>query len=117
MSLRGIMMQVSNSVLSVAMMGKLGFDIKLSDLNDNEKKFCRDAVTNYNHLKPVVLEGDMYRLVSPYSGNHTSTQYVGKDKKGAVVFAFDIYPPLWRELLPVRLQGLDADHSISGGGN
>ena len=45
----------------VAMMGKLGFDIKLSDLNDNEKKFCRDAVTNYNHLKPVVLEGDMYR--------------------------------------------------------
>ena len=63
------------------MMGKLGFDIKLSDLNDNEKKFCRDAVTNYNHLKPVVLEGDMYRLVSPYSGNHTSTQYVGKIRR------------------------------------
>ena len=93
----------------VAMMGKLGFDIKLSDLNDNEKKFCRDAVTNYNHLKPVVLEGDMYRLVSPYSGNHTSTQYVGKDKKGAVVFAFDIYPRYGEKLLPVRLQGLDAD--------
>ena len=92
----------------VAMMGKLGFDIKLSDLNDNEKKFCRDAVTNYNHLKPVVLEGDMYRLVSPYSGNHTSTQYVGKDKKGAVVFAFDIYPRYGEKLLPVRLQGLDA---------
>ena len=92
----------------VAMMGKLGFDIKLSDLNDNEKKFCRDAVTNYNHLKPVVLEGDMYRLVSPYSGNHTSTQYVGKDKKGAVVFAFDIYSRYGEKLLPVRLQGLDA---------
>jgi alpha-galactosidase len=92
----------------VAMMGKLGFDIKLSDLNDNEKKFCRDAVTNYNHLKPVVLEGDMYRLVSPYSGNHTSTQYVGKDKKGAVVFAFDIYPRYGEKLLPVRLQGLEA---------
>ena len=92
----------------VAMMGKLGFDIKLSDLNDNEKKFCRDAVTNYNHLKPVVLEGDMYRLVSPYSGNHTSTQYGGKDKKGAVVFAFDIYPRYGEKLLPVRLQGLDA---------
>ena len=92
----------------VAMMGKLGFDIKLSDLNDNEKKFCRDAVTNYNHLKPGVLEGDMYRLVSPYSGNHTSTQYVGKDKKGAVVFAFDIYSRYGEKLLPVRLQGLDA---------
>ena len=90
------------------MRGNLGFDIKLSDLNYNEKKFCRDAVTNYNHLKPVVLEGDMYRLVSPYSGNHTSTQYVRKDKKGAVVFAFDIYPRYGEKLLPVRLQGLDA---------
>lgn len=42
------------------------------------------------------------------SGNHTSTQYVGKDKKGAVVFAFDIYSRYGEKLLPVRLQGLDA---------
>ena len=30
------------------------------------KTYCRTAVQNYNRLKPVVLEGDMYRLVSPY---------------------------------------------------
>ncbi|WP_409013616.1 GH36 C-terminal domain-containing protein [Bacteroides thetaiotaomicron] len=51
----------------------------------------------------------MYRLVSPYSGNHTSTQYVGKDKEGTVVFAFDVYPRYGEKLLPVRLQGPDAD--------
>ena len=34
---------------------------------------------------------------------------MGKDKKGAVVFAFDIYPRYGEKLLPVRLQGLDAD--------
>ena len=34
---------------------------------------------------------------------------MGKDKKGAVVFAFDIYSRYGEKLLPVRLQGLDPD--------
>lgn len=92
----------------VAMMGKLGFDIKLDEMNENERTFCRNAVANYNRSKPVVLEGDMYRLVSPYSGSHTSTMYVGQDKSKAVVYAFDIHPRYGEKTLPVRLQGLDA---------
>ena len=51
----------------------------------------RTAVQNYNRLKPVVLEGDMYRLVSTYGSNHTSTMYVGKDKDKAAVFACLLY--------------------------
>ena len=60
-------------------------------------------------MKPVVLEGDQYRLVSPYGSNHTSTMYVGKDQSKAVVFAFDIHPRYAEKTLPVRLQGLDAN--------
>ena len=97
----------------VAMMGKLGFDIKLSEMNDGEKKYAHDAVANYNMLKLVILEGDMYRLVSPYSGNHTSTMYVGKDKNKAIVFAFDVYPRYGEKVLPVRLQGLDANRTYN----
>ncbi|MCD8309670.1 MAG: alpha-galactosidase [Prevotellaceae bacterium] len=93
----------------VAMMCKLGFDIKLADLDDNERTFCHNAVRQYNYLKPAVLEGDQYRLVSPYEGNHTATMYVDKGKQQAVVFAFDIYPRYGEMTLPVRLQGLDAD--------
>nr|WP_203558600.1 alpha-galactosidase [Bacteroides sp. 51] len=91
----------------VAMMGKLGFDIKLEDMNGDEQQFCRQAVGHYNQLKPAILEGDLYRLVSPYGSNHTSSMFVDKDKKSAVVFAFDIYPRYGEKLLPVRLQGLD----------
>ena len=76
----------------VAMMCKLGFDIKLEDMNQNEHLYCDQAVKNYNRLKPVILEGDLYRLVSPYGSNHTSSMFVGKDKKTAAVFAFDIHP-------------------------
>ena len=93
----------------VAMMCKLGFDIKLADMSKDDETYCRTAVQNYNRLKPVVLEGDMYRLISPYGSNHTSTMYVGKDKDKAAVFAFDIHPRYAEKILPVRLQGLDAD--------
>ena len=91
----------------VAMMCKLGFDIKLEDMTQNEHLYCDQAVKNYNRLKPVILEGDMYRLVSPYGSNHTSSMFVGKDKKTAAVFAFDIHPRYAEKTLPVRLQGLD----------
>ena len=93
----------------VAMMCKLGFDIKLEAMNQNEHLYCDQAVKNYNRLKPVILEGDLYRLVSPYGSNHTSSMFVGKDKKTAAVFAFDIHPRYAEKTLPVRLQGLDAD--------
>ena len=91
----------------VAMMGKLGFDITLHDLSADDLKYCQNAIRHYNRLKPVILDGDQYRLVSPYSGNHASTMYVGKDKKSAVVFAFDIFPKNVEHNTLVKLRGLN----------
>lgn len=99
--------------VDVASMGKLGFDIKLSDMKEDEIKFCQEAIKNYNRLKPVILDGDMYRLVSPYSGNHASTMMVDGSKDKAVVFAFDIHPRYSEHLLPVKLQGLDPNKTYS----
>lgn len=93
----------------VAMMGKLGFDIKLDDMSEQDALYCRQAVQNYNRLKPVILEGDLFRLVSPYDGNHTSSMYVDKAGEQAVLFAFDIYPRYAEKTLPVRLAGLHPD--------
>ena len=90
-------------------MCKLGFDIKLEDMNQNEHLYCDQAVKNYNRLKPVILEGDLYRLVSPYGSNHTSSMFVGKDNKTAAVFAFDIHPRYAEPMQPLRLQGLKKD--------
>ena len=97
--------------VDVASMGKLGFDIKCSDLKEDEIKFCQEAIKTYNRLKPVILDGDMYRLVSPYEGNHASTMMVSGDKSKAVVFAFDIHPRYREHLVPVKLQGLDPNRS------
>jgi len=44
----------------VAMMGKLGFDINVKDLKENELKYCQEAVSNYKRLSPVIWQGDLY---------------------------------------------------------
>ncbi len=94
--------------VNVAMMGKLGFDINLHDISADELKYCQRSIKEYNSLKPAILDGDQYRLVSPYEGNHAATMYVTKDQKEAVVFAFDIYPRFAEKLYNVVMQGLNA---------
>lgn len=98
---------------NVAMMGKLGFDIKLDDMSRDDADYCRRAIKNYNALKPIILDGDQYRLVSPYEGEHAATMYVGKNDGDAVLFTFDIYPrykaPIFKSESQLRLDGLNPD--------
>lgn len=94
--------------VNVAMMGKMGFDINLHDIPAGELAYCKQSIADFNRLKPVILDGDQYRLVSPYEGNHISTMYVSKDKASAVVFAFDIFPRYSEKLYNVVMEGLDA---------
>lgn len=91
----------------VASMCKLGFDLGLKDLNEDELAYCQQAVTNWKRLKKVILDGYQYRLVSPYEGNHMSVMYITPDKNKAVMYAYDIHPRFSEKLLPVKLQGLD----------
>jgi alpha-galactosidase len=91
----------------VAMMCKLGFDVSLKELNQQERIFCREAVSNYHRLKSIILDGDFYRLVSPYETNHAAVMHVGKTKDKAVLYTYDIYPRYGEKLYPVKLQGLD----------
>ena len=88
---------------------KLGFDIDLKSLSKDDYKFVQNAVKNYDSMKPMILEGDQYRLVSPYEGNHCAINYVSKDKQRAVLFAYDLHPRYKEPVMNVKMQGLDAD--------
>ena len=93
----------------MASMCKLGFDIGLTEMNEDELAYCRVAVANWNRLKPAILDGLQYRLVSPYESNHMAVNYVSEDKASAVLFAYDIHPRYQEKLLAVRMQGLDPE--------
>lgn len=91
----------------VAMMCKFGFDISIQEMNADEQAFCKEAVSNYNNLKKVILDGNFYRLVSPYETNHTAVMHVDQSQNKAVLFAYDIHPRFKEKIFPVKLQGLD----------
>lgn len=95
----------------VAMMCKLGFDIRINEMTDPEQEYCRNAVKNFDRLENAILEGDMYRLKSPYESEHAAVMYVTENKNKAVLFAFDLHPRLaeYNHPKPLKLNGLNPD--------
>jgi alpha-galactosidase len=93
----------------VAMMGKLGFDIVVSHLKDNELKYCQDAIKTYNSIKPIIWHGNQYRLANPSAGSVASMLYVNEAKNSGVLFNYLVnnrYDEASK--MPIKLKGLDA---------
>ena len=95
----------------VASMCRLGMEMVPSKLSETERAYAKRAIAEYKTIRPVVQQGDLYRLISPYEGdkNFTSLMYVNEAKEKAVVFTYRHL--IWRETqMPIiRLQGLKAD--------
>lgn len=94
----------------VAMTGRLGMEMKPSDLNDREREYAKKAIAFYKEIRPIIQLGDQYRLLSPYEGNgFCSEMFVTEDKSEAVFFCYkfenyvDLHTPRW------RMAGLDPD--------
>ena len=74
--------------VDVASMGKLGFDIVAGKLDEKDKIFCKQAITNYNSFKDIVWHGAIYRLVNPHENDIAALMYVNPDKSKAIVFNY-----------------------------
>jgi alpha-galactosidase len=92
----------------VAMMGKMGYDIQVNELTENELKFSQNAISEYKRLSDVIWHGDLYRLISPYDENRAVLMYVNNTKSKAVVFGYTLNSRYNETFNQVRLQGLDA---------
>lgn len=91
----------------VAMMGKMGYDIRVNEMTVDELDFSKKAVLNYNRLKDLVWKGDLYRLVSPYEEDRAVLMYTNEAKDKAILFAYSLHPRAFNQYSAVRLQGLD----------
>jgi alpha-galactosidase len=92
----------------VAMMGKLGFDIVMSKLSEQDLNYVHDALKNYDNLKDAIWHGDQYRLQSPWDNDAASIMYVDNNRSKAVVFNYLVnnrYGAGTR--VPICLKGLD----------
>jgi len=94
--------------VDVAMMGKLGFDIVVSHLKENDLAFCQQALRNYDKLKPVIWQGDLYRLSDPKKESVAALMYVNAARTSAVVFNYLVNNRYGQgSALPVVFKGLD----------
>ena len=95
----------------VASMCRLGMEMVPAKLNDAEREYAKRAIAEYKNIRPVVQQGDLYRIVSPYEGKRdfTSLMYVSEQKDRAVFFAYRHLFKFNMSNLVFRLQGLNPD--------
>jgi alpha-galactosidase len=95
----------------VASMCRLGMELVPASMNESERAYAKRAIAAYKEIRPVVQQGDLYRLVSPYEGlrDFTSLMYVSEDRSQAVLFAYRHIVKHDMSNVILRLQGLNPD--------
>jgi len=94
----------------VAMSGRLGFELHPKNMAPEEVTFAKQVVNDYKRLRPVIQQGDLYRLVSPWTHTYASLMYVNDDQSRAVVFLYGLNRPVMSDYpAPLMLQGLDVN--------
>ena len=91
----------------VAMMGKMGYDIRTNNFTPQELQFSNEAVKTYNRIRDVIWKGDLYRLVSPYEQARAVLLYVSPGKDRAILFNYHTTSRRKDLFTRVPLQGLD----------
>jgi len=100
--------------VDVAMSGRLGMEIQPKHMTDEEKAFCREAITAYKQIRPVIQFGNLYRLHSPYAGdNLASEMYVSEDQQQAVFFWWKLETFKNQHLPRIKMAGLDPAKSYT----
>lgn len=91
----------------VAMMDKMGYDIRVNNFTSQELQFSADAVKTYKRISDVIWFGDLYRLESPYESNRAVVMYINEKKDRAILFNYHLNTRRQDIFNRVLLQGLD----------
>lgn len=97
--------------IDVALSGALGIDMALDKTTKEERAQLAEGVRLYKEsIRELVMNGDLYRLVSPYETPMAALSYVAPDKNKAVVY---FYQQENGNVPVVKLNGLDASKKYS----
>jgi alpha-galactosidase len=91
-----------------SMQGSLGIGANITAWSPEEAAMAKRLIAAYHQVQPTIVQGDLYRLISPREGSEFSaTQTVSKDKSQTVVFAFIHSTHQGRGFPLLKLKGLD----------
>jgi len=92
----------------VAMMGAFGYELDPARLSEEEVAEVRRQIEVARADEALMLEGDLYRLGSPFTDNLSGWQHVARDKRAFTVTAVRILSRPNPSHERLRLRGLDA---------
>jgi len=99
-----------------SMQGSLGIGANIAKFSDDDLALVKRLIAAYHQVQPTIVQGDLYRLISPRNGSEFSaTQTVNHEKTQSVVFAF-IHSTQEGHKFPIlKLQGLEpsANYALS----
>jgi alpha-galactosidase len=99
-----------------SMQGSLAIGANITKWNDEQMATAKRLISAYHQVQPTIVQGDLYRLISPRNGSEFSaTQTVNHDKSQSVVFAFIHSTQEGRGFPILKLKGLDpaAEYGLS----
>lgn len=97
----------------VSMSGVLGIGYDIRKWSPEERAIAKSKIELYKQIRPLVQQGIVHRLVSPFYNNRCALQYNAEDKKSAVLFCYNMvkYLPgsqlIDRGSTILKLRGLD----------
>ena len=103
--------------LAVSLGGVLGYELPVSRFTPEEKEEVRKQIAFYREVEPLILKGDLYRLLNPFEDASRAAQIlVAKDKSAAFVDYLQLFEESHPAHVFLRLKGLDENkrYRISG---
>ncbi|KAF9761173.1 Alpha-glucosidase 2 [Fusarium sp. DS 682] len=102
----------------VAMMGgSFGFELNPDHTPEEDRAQIPELIKLAEKINPIIIKGDMWRLVLPEDSNFPAAIFVSEDGSQAVLFAFQIRATTVLNYPLLRLAGLDpaARYKLDGG--
>lgn len=90
----------------VALCGTFGYELDPRNLTTEELAEIRRYIELHKKLSPIVIQGDMYRMWSPFTSDSAAWMFVSQDKNDAVAIAVNLRREVGRLLPRLTLRGL-----------
>lgn len=88
-----------------AMMGTLGIGCNILKFTEEEENLSKEMICRYKEIRPIVQEGDFYRLENPSENRYFLYEYLKGDQ--GLIFAFLPQSRVGHRGTTIRLRGLE----------
>lgn len=93
----------------VAMSGNLGYELDLTKFTEEEKECVRGQAADYKKLRNLILQGDFYRLKSPFEGTDAAWMVIAKGKEEFFAAYFQMQARVNPGISRIKFRGLNPD--------